>query len=70
MNQSKKYIAGFVEFDFNPGFYLIHQRLISRIICLSEDACWFAYRDQMVVKIENIGGFNLWAGQSLYPLLR
>ena len=54
MYESEKYVAGFVEFDFEIGFAYVQQVFIASVVALYEQARGFAYDQQVIVEVEDV----------------
>ena len=54
MYQPEKYVAGFVEFDFEKGFAHGQQIFIAGVVALHEQASGFAYDQQVIVEVEDV----------------
>ena len=54
MYESEKYVAGFVEFDFEIGFAHVQQVFVASVVALYEHASGFAYDQQVIVEVEDV----------------
>ena len=54
MYESEKYVAGFVEFDFEIGFAHVQQVFVAGVVALYEQASEFAYDQQVIVEVEDV----------------
>ena len=54
MYESEKYVAGFVEFDFEIGFAYVQQVFVAGVVALYEHASGFAYDQQVIVEVEDV----------------
>ena len=54
MYEAEKYVAGFVEFDFEIGFAHVQQVFVAGVVALYEQASGFAYDQQVIVEVEDV----------------
>lgn len=54
MYESEKYVAGFVEFDFEIGFAHVQQVFVAGVVALYEQVSGFAYDQQVIVEVEDV----------------